>query len=114
VVGGRARRGCGRRHGLWSAAGRLRRGGASDCHRPRCGRRRGGDIFDDLGPVVPAALRGHPWTFAATVACGAGLLVWFAGIAASDPYDGALRGIAEAVACFIGFAILGRFLALRS
>ena len=73
-----------------------------------------GDIFDDLGPVVPTALRGHPWTFAATVACGAGLLVWFAGIAASDPYDGALRGIAEAVACFIGFAILGRFLALRS
>jgi len=73
-----------------------------------------GDIFDDLGPAVPAALRGRPWTFAATVSCAAGLLVWFAGIAASDPYDGALRGIAEGAACFIGFAILGRFLALRS
>jgi hypothetical protein len=73
-----------------------------------------GDIFDDLGPVVPAALRGRPWAFAATVSCAAGLLVWAAGIAASDAYDGALRGIVEAAACFAGFAILGRFLALRS
>jgi hypothetical protein len=73
-----------------------------------------GDIFDDLGPVVPAALRGRPWTFAATVSGAAGLLVWVVGIAASDPYDGALRGVAEGTACLIGFAVLGRFLALRS
>jgi hypothetical protein len=73
-----------------------------------------GDIFDDVGPAVPAPLRGHPWAFAATVSGAAALLVWVAGIAASDPYDGAVRGIAEGAACFIGFAILGRFLALRS
>ncbi len=73
-----------------------------------------GDLFDDLGPVVPAPLRGRPWAIAVTASCGLGLLVWFAGIAASDPYDGALRGIAEGAASFIGFIVLGRFLALRS
>src|ERR1019366_8815368 len=69
-----------------------------------------GDIFDDVGPIVPAPLRGHPWVFAATVACGAGLAVWLAGVAVSDPIDGALRGIAEGAACIAGFAVLGRFL----
>jgi hypothetical protein len=72
-----------------------------------------GDVFDDLGPAVPAPLRGHPWRFAGVVSGGAGALVWIAGAVASDPYDGALRGLAEAAACFIGFAVLGRFLALR-
>ena len=73
-----------------------------------------GDIFDDVGPIVPAPLRGHPWVFAATVACGAALAVWLAGVAASDPIDGALRGLAEGAACIAGFAVLGRFLSLRS
>lgn len=73
-----------------------------------------GDVFDDLGPVVPARLRGRPWTFAAAVAAGVGLLVWLAGVAASDPYDGALRGLTEAGACLLGFALLGRYLSLRS
>jgi len=73
-----------------------------------------GDIFDDLGRVVPAALRGRPWRFAGAVAAGSGAVVWLAGVVASDPYDGALRGIGEGAACFIGFAILSRFLALRS
>jgi hypothetical protein len=73
-----------------------------------------GDVFDDLGPVVPAPLRGRPWAFAVAASCGVGLVVWLAGVAASDPYDGALRGIAEGAACLIGFTILGRFLALRS
>ena len=73
-----------------------------------------GDLIDDLGPVVPAPLRGRPWAIAVAASAGVGVLVWCAGIAASDPYDGALRGIAEAAACLIGFAVLGRFLALRS
>jgi hypothetical protein len=73
-----------------------------------------GDIFDDLGPAVPAPLHGHPWAFAAAVSCGTGMLVWLAGVVASDPYDGALRGLAEGAACIAGFAVLGRFLALRT
>ena len=73
-----------------------------------------GDVFEDLGPAVPARLRGHPWAFAAAVACGVALVVWRAGVAASDPYDGALRGLAEGAACIAGFAVLGRFLALRA
>lgn len=73
-----------------------------------------GDIFDDIGPAVPGRLRGHPWTLAAGVSGAAALLVWVAGVAASGPEDGALRGIAEGAACLIGFAVLGRYLALRS
>lgn len=73
-----------------------------------------GDVFDDLGPAVPAPLRGRPWAFAAAVSCGVGLVVWLAGVAASDPIDGALRGLAEGAACLIGFALLGRYLSLRS
>ena len=38
--------------------------------------------------------------------------VMLAGIAASDPYDGILRGIVEACACLTGFAALGPFIGL--
>jgi hypothetical protein len=72
-----------------------------------------GDVFADVGELVPKRLRGDPWTFAQTVALLAGLAVALAGIAQSDPFDGLLRGLAEALACFAGFAGLGRFLGLR-
>lgn len=70
-----------------------------------------GDVFDDLG--LPR-YRGTPWRFAAMVASLAGLGVWLAGVAGADPIDGALRGVFEALACLGGFAVLGRYLRLRS
>ncbi len=70
-----------------------------------------GDVFDDLG--LPR-YRSDPWRFARRVALLVGLAVWIAGIAASDPFDGALRGVFEALACLGGFAVLGRFLGLRT
>lgn len=73
-----------------------------------------GDVFDDLGPVVPHPLRAHPWSFAFAVAAALAIVVAAAGIAGNDPYDGALRAVAEAAACLGGFAVLGRYLGLRS
>lgn len=70
-----------------------------------------GDVFDDLGLQ---RYRTDPWRFARRVALLVGLGVWIAGIAAADPFDGLLRGLIEALACFGGFALLGRYLGLRS
>lgn len=72
-----------------------------------------GDVFSDLGPVVPAPLRGHPWAFAIACALAVAVVVFIPGVAANDGYDGALRGAAEAIACLAGFVVLGRFLSLR-
>jgi hypothetical protein len=72
-----------------------------------------GDVFSDLGPVVPAPLRGHPWAFAAVCALAVAAVVFIPGVAADDGFDAGLRGAAEAIACLLGFALLGRFLSLR-
>jgi hypothetical protein len=72
-----------------------------------------GDLFDDFGELVPMRLRGRPWAFAVTVAAGVAIAVTIAGVAGSDGFDGAVRGVAEAVACLAGFAMFGRFLGLR-
>ncbi len=69
-----------------------------------------GDVFDDLGIE---RLRTGPWRFARLVALGVGLAVWLAGIVQGDPLDGLLRGVLEGLACFGGFAVLGRYLGLR-
>lgn len=71
-----------------------------------------GDIFEDIGRFTPAALRGRPWLVALLVAGGLALVTAAAGLLQSDPYDGILRGLAEATACLAGFAVLGPFLGL--
>lgn len=73
-----------------------------------------GDIFEDIGRFTPAALRGRPWLLALLVAAGLALVTAAVGAAQSDPYDGILRGVAEATACLAGFALLGPFLGLWS
>jgi hypothetical protein len=67
-----------------------------------------GDLFDDLGFG-----RTGPWRFAGSVALGMGLVVFLAAAVQGDPFDGAINGTAEALACFAGFAALGRYLGLR-
>jgi hypothetical protein len=69
-----------------------------------------GDVFDDLG--LPGYRR-DPWRFARHVAIGLGLVVFLVGAVQGDPTDGAIRGIAETIACLAGFAALGRYLGLR-
>ncbi len=74
-----------------------------------------GDMFDDLGPLarlLPA--QGRPWLFAAVVAIAVAVLIVAAGVVQDDPFDGALRGVADGLACMTGFALLGRYLGLRS
>ena len=73
-----------------------------------------GDIFEDIGRFTPAALSGRPWRVALLVAGGLALVTAAAGLVQSDPYDGILRGLAEASACLAGFALLGPFLGLWS
>jgi hypothetical protein len=72
-----------------------------------------GDVFDDLGPLldrVPLRLRGRPWLlcllFAAAVAVAA-----FVG---GGLDEGPRNAVAEFAAICAGFAVLGRFLGLRS
>jgi hypothetical protein len=67
-----------------------------------------GDLFDDLGFG-----RTGPWRFSGGVALGMGLVVFLAAAVQGDPFDGAINGTAEALACFAGFAALGRYLGLR-
>jgi len=67
-----------------------------------------GDLFDDLGFG-----RTDPWRFATCVAVGLGLFVFVVAAAQGDPFDGAINGTAEAIACLAGFAAFGRYLSLR-
>ena len=71
-----------------------------------------GDIFVDLGGWVPARLRGHPWHLAVLISAGVALAITVAGGGADDLYDGAARGVADALVCLLGFATLGRYLGL--
>ncbi len=67
-----------------------------------------GDVFDDLGFG-----RTGPWRFALRVALGAGVVVWISAAVQGDPFDGAIQGTAEALACLAGFAAFCRYLGLR-
>jgi len=67
-----------------------------------------GDLFDDIGLG-----RTGPWRFACLVAGTVGVAVFLAAAVQGDPFDGALNGFAEALACLGGFAVLGRYLGLR-
>lgn len=72
-----------------------------------------GDVYEDAGPLMAHALRGRPWAFALAVAAGIAVVITAAGIAQADPFDGALRGLADGAACLLGFGVLGRYLGLR-
>ena len=68
-----------------------------------------GDVFADVG----LRFGDDPWRFARFVAIAVGLLVWLAAAAQGDPFDGLVQGVFEGLACFGGFAVLGRYLGLR-
>lgn len=64
--------------------------------------------------LIPPALRGGPWSPALAVTGAVAVVIAVAGVVQSDPFDGALRGLADGAACLLGFAVLGRYLGLRS
>jgi hypothetical protein len=69
-----------------------------------------GDVFDDLGGLVPRPLDGRPWRFAIVVSVAVAVVITVAAVPAQDVYDGALRGILDGLLCLGGFATLGRYL----
>jgi hypothetical protein len=74
-----------------------------------------GDVFDDLGDLVilvPAPLRGRPWRFAAAVSVAVAVAITLVAVPAQDAFDGAVRGVIDALLCLAGFATLGRYLGL--
>jgi hypothetical protein len=73
-----------------------------------------GDLVSDLGPFVPAPLRGNPWRLAFAIAGLVALCIAIAGVMQSDPFDGLARALLDALACLAGFGLLGRWLGLRT
>jgi hypothetical protein len=77
-------------------------------------------VFDDLapllrlGPLRQLHLPEHPWRFAVMWAVAVGG-VGFAGgwYVEGDPGSGLVRGVFEALALLVCFAVLGRILGLR-
>jgi uncharacterized membrane protein YbhN (UPF0104 family) len=73
-----------------------------------------GDLFVDLGPLAPPVLRARPWRLALAVAAALAVIITVGGALQSDGYDGAVRGVADGLACLAGFALLGPYLGLRA
>ncbi len=73
---------------------------------------RPGDLIDDLGSWAPAGLT--PARCALLLSVVIVVVATVAGVLTDDPYDGALRGITDAIACMTGFIVLGRYLGLRT
>jgi hypothetical protein len=73
-----------------------------------------GDLSDDLRGLLPVRLHAGSWSFAACVVCVLALGLTLVGIVQDDPYDGALRGLADGAACLFGYVALGRYLGLRT
>lgn len=71
-----------------------------------------GDLIRDLGPWAPAGLT--PLRVALIVALAIVVALGALGLVTDDPYDGLARGMADAIACLAGFAILGGYLGLRT
>jgi hypothetical protein len=69
-------------------------------------------MFDDIGAFLPRSLEGRPWRFALLVAGAIFVVMTVTGMMASDGYDGAARGVGDALLCLLGFATLGRYLGL--
>lgn len=75
---------------------------------------RPGDLLDDLDAISPVRLPGSPWQLALLLSLGITVVLTVAGVIQSDPFDGAARGLLDGLACLAGFALLGRYLGLRT
>ncbi len=75
-----------------------------------------GDVLADLGPLQPLAARitGRSVNrLAFFIAAVLATVTALAGAVAHDPYDGILRGLLESGVFLGGYAVLGRYLAIR-
>jgi hypothetical protein len=69
-----------------------------------------GDLTADLGTDDP---RATPRRIAVVLSVVIVLVMVAIGVRSDDLYDGILRGLLDAAACLIGFAVLGQYLGLR-
>jgi hypothetical protein len=68
-----------------------------------------GDVFDDLGPMRWAWLRGHPWRLGAVASLSVGTaFTLFEARAEHSLTEGLQRGIFEGLVAAIGFVLVGR------
>jgi hypothetical protein len=77
----------------------------------------GEDLLADFGPfrpVVDALTGASPTRFALLSGGGLAVVIAAAGVAADDPYDGIARGLVEAAVYLAAYALLGRYLGLRT
>lgn len=70
------------------------------------------DLRADLGPWLPSGLT--PSRCALLLAAAILVVMGVQGLVVDDPYDGIARGLADGAACLTGFAVLGRYLGLRT
>jgi hypothetical protein len=70
------------------------------------------DLTADLGPWLPSGLT--PTRCAVLLAAAIVIVLGLQGLVADDPYDGIARGLLDGAACLAGFAVLGRYLGLRT
>lgn len=70
------------------------------------------DLRADLGSLLPPSIT--PLRLALALTFGIAILLTVLGVLADDPYDGALRGLADGAACLVGYALLGGYLGLRA
>ena len=71
-----------------------------------------GDLRDDLAPFLPSVPT--PRQVALLLALLIILVLTAGGLVTDDPYDGAFRGVADALVCLAGYGLLGRYLGLRN
>lgn len=77
---------------------------------PWCHTVAAGDLVSDLGIEDP---RATPSRVALVLSAVILMVMTAIGIRSGDAYDGLLRGLIDATACLIGFAVLGQYLALE-
>jgi len=70
-----------------------------------------GDLRADIGIDDP---RVTPWRVALTLSGVILIALTLTGAIQDDPYDGLVRGLLDAIACMGAFAVLGRYLGLRT
>lgn len=72
-----------------------------------------GTLAADVCWFLPKRCHPKDAQLARGVAITAGVLVAVSSAVAGDPYDGAFRGILEALCCYGGYCALGRYLGIR-
>jgi hypothetical protein len=72
-----------------------------------------GDLTSDIGSEISKRFAATPERIAVALSATILLVMLAVGARSDDALDGLLRGILDAGACMIGFAVLGRYLGLR-